>query len=49
MAAGGDEVAPLTLRQSDYEKELVTIAARLEGPVCQIGARAQIIDAKQRS
>ena len=35
------------VQQSDYKVELERICARLEGPVCQIGARAQTLDTKE--
>jgi hypothetical protein len=40
------ELPTFTLQQSAYEQELAQVAARLKGPVCQIGARAQMIDAQ---
>jgi hypothetical protein len=43
------DLPAFTLEQSAYEAEIATLVARLEPPVCQIGARAQMIDAQERS
>ena len=43
------ELPAFTLQQSGYEQEVAAVAARLQGPVCQIGARAQMIDAQTRT
>lgn len=43
------ELPAFTLQQSGYEQEIAAVAARLKGPVCQIGARAQMIDAQTRT
>ncbi len=48
MASAG-ETPSLTLKQSRYRDEIERICASLEGPVCQIGARAQIVDTKALS
>ena len=37
-----------TLEQSAYEAEIAAVVGRLQAPVCQIGARAQMLDAQQR-
>jgi SAM-dependent methyltransferase len=43
------DLPAFTLAQSAYEAEIAAVVARFEGPVCQIGARAQMIDAQERS
>ena len=43
------EMPAFSLQQSAYEQEIAAVAARLRGPVCQIGARAQMIDAQTRT
>ena len=47
-AMAPDPAAPpnFLVQQSDYKVELGRVCARLEGPVCQIGARAQTLDTK---
>lgn len=35
------------VKQSDYKVEIERVCARLHGPVCQIGARAQLLDTKE--
>lgn len=45
---GSSKNAPtFTLQQSRYAEELERICGRLSGPICQIGARAQIVDTKR--
>lgn len=43
----GKGAPTFTLHQTRYADELERISGRLCGPICQIGARAQIIDAKR--
>lgn len=43
----GEGAPTFTLHQTRYADELERISGRLRGPICQIGARAQIIDAKR--
>ncbi|HKY95663.1 MAG TPA: methyltransferase domain-containing protein [Kiloniellales bacterium] len=49
MAESARELPTFTLQQSAYEQEIAQLAARFRGPVCQIGARAQMIDAQART
>jgi len=43
------ELPAFSLQQSAYDQEIAAVASRLRGPVCQIGARAQMIDAQTRT
>ncbi|MEM7221616.1 MAG: hypothetical protein AAF495_01470 [Pseudomonadota bacterium] len=47
MAPDQDRPPNFIVQQSDYKVELERICARLEGPVCQVGARAQTLDTKK--
>ena len=47
MAPDQDTPPNFLVQQSDYKVELERICACLEGPVCQIGARAQTLDTKK--
>jgi len=49
LSESARELPAFTLAQSGYEQEIAAVAARLAGPVCQIGARAQMIDAKEQT
>lgn len=47
MSEAQRELPAFTLEQSAYEQEIAAVVARLQAPVCQIGARAQMIDAQR--
>ena len=48
MAQAKAPAADLTLKQYRYADQIEAVCERLEGPVCQIGARAQVLDTKRK-